>query len=211
VLATAPARGRGAVHVEVVSTFAEILDRGLAMVGVDMPIGLPDAGPRACDREARRLIGPRRSSIFPVPPRAVLGASSYAEALARCRTVDGRGLSTQAFNLIARIAEVDALVSPEDATVVEVSPEASFATMAGAPLPHAKRTAEGRTARVALLAGHLPGATEVVEPRPRGARPDDVLDALAVAWTARRVVAGTAGQLGDGARDGQGRTMSIWV
>jgi len=38
-----------------------------------------------------------------------------------------------------------------------------------------------------------------------------VLDAFAVAWTARRVLAGEAERLGDGARDERGLVMEIVV
>jgi hypothetical protein len=62
------------VEVQVVATFAEVLGLGAATVAVDIPIGLPDAGPRVCDVAARRLLGPRRSSVFPAPVRAALDA-----------------------------------------------------------------------------------------------------------------------------------------
>ena len=40
-------------------------------IGIDMPLGLLDAGWRDCDSQARRLLGPRRGSVFAIPPRAV--------------------------------------------------------------------------------------------------------------------------------------------
>lgn len=33
-------------------------------IGVDMPIGLLEDGARQCDLEARKLLGPKRSSVF---------------------------------------------------------------------------------------------------------------------------------------------------
>lgn len=36
-------------------------------VGIDIPIGLPDDGPRGYDLAARRLLGPRRATVFPAP------------------------------------------------------------------------------------------------------------------------------------------------
>src|SRR3954452_1292145 len=48
-------------------------------IGVDMPIGLPEVR-RPADELARDFVGPRRSSVFPTPPRAVLAAASYPEA-----------------------------------------------------------------------------------------------------------------------------------
>ena len=46
---------------------------GTTIVGIDMPLGLLEAGWREADRAARGLLGPRRSSVFAIPPRAVLG------------------------------------------------------------------------------------------------------------------------------------------
>ncbi len=77
-------------------------------VGIDIPIGLPDVGPRACDVAARARLGARRSSVFPAPVRAVLAASSYADARARSVAAAGCSLSAQAWNLVPRIADVDA-------------------------------------------------------------------------------------------------------
>ena len=42
----------------------------LVAAAIDIPIGLPARVPRPCDREARRLLGPRRSSVFPAPVRS---------------------------------------------------------------------------------------------------------------------------------------------
>lgn len=39
----------------------------VAVAAIDMPIGLPDTGPRACDREARRLLGRRGARCSPPP------------------------------------------------------------------------------------------------------------------------------------------------
>ncbi len=60
------------------------------LIGVDMPIGLPDrveTGGRAPDRAARLLVGQRRSSVFPVPSRAAVYAfaQGYPQACAVAR------------------------------------------------------------------------------------------------------------------------------
>src|SRR5690606_14271786 len=103
------------------------VERGeLAVVAVDMPMGLPDSGRRSSDAEARGRLGARASTIFPTPPRAVLAARDWADALRLCRLATGRGISKQAFNLVPRIAELDAALSPSrQAAVVEAHPELS--------------------------------------------------------------------------------------
>jgi len=217
VVATTRASGPGPIlSIEVVAHIGEVFERvragELVAVGLDMPIGLPDAGRRACDDLTRARLGPRRSSVFPTPPRPVLGSADHAEALRRSRAIDGRGVSIQAFNLLAKIAEVDAAIDPAlTAAVVEAHPESAFAELAGAPLLTTKRTAEGRAARLHLLAEPFPGSAALLTTRAPGAAADDVLDAAAAAWSARRWAAGTALVLGDGSVDAHGLPMRVAV
>jgi predicted RNase H-like nuclease len=213
VLVTVPVRGRGPSTVEVLAEVASILERvedgRLDCIGVDMPIGLPEQGARACDVEARTRLGPRRSSVFPCPPRGVLGAVDYGEALARSRAIDGRGISRQAFHLLPRIAELDGGLTPAlQSRVFECHPESCFVSLAGAPL-ESKHTAQGREMRCRLLTAVVPDTEALVAGPPRGAGVADVLDAAVVAWTARRWRAGRALVLGDDRRDRRGLRMQI--
>lgn len=175
-----------------------------AAVGIDIPIGLTHSGPRRCDLLARQRLGARRSSVFPAPVRAVLDATSYADARSRSRVASGRGLSVQTWNICDRIADVDRTVREHD-RVVEVHPELVFAFLAGA-LP-SKKQPIGRAHRERALRGWLPAGWP---PAPKPARPDDALDALACAWTARRWLSGRAEVLG-GELDDRGIPMRIVV
>jgi predicted RNase H-like nuclease len=203
---------RGGLDVEVVrrldAAIADVDAGRLAALAVDMPMGLPDDGPRACDLAARRRLGARRSSVFPTPVRATLDAPTYAEALIRSRAACGRGLSRQAFNLLAKMAELDAAIRPDlQDRVVEAHPEMAFARLAGRPCLDPKRTTEGRAERLALL--REAGLGDLDALRLPGAAPDDVLDAAALTLTAARVRDGLAERLGDGARDARGLRMEI--
>jgi predicted RNase H-like nuclease len=182
-------------EVVVVPTFDDVLALTDGIIAVDMPIGLPDAGRRACDTEARRRLGPRRSSVFPVPVRGALAAASFA---------DVTGLSIQGWNLVPKIAEVDRAWQPR---VLECSPELSLAIVTGAPMAHPKRTAEGRAERVAALTAAFPGLVRTA----KGAAGHDVLDAHACLLTARRVVRGDHLELGDGAVDARCRPMRVYA
>src|SRR4029453_443038 len=103
----------------------------LGAIGVDMPIGLADDGPRRCDQEARELVGPRRSSVFTAQVAPDLGARTYEQALARSRQASGVGLSKQAWHLVPRIKELDALLDPtRQGRIFECHPEAAFAALA---------------------------------------------------------------------------------
>jgi predicted RNase H-like nuclease len=163
------------------------------VTGIDMPLGLLDAGWRDADRLARRALGRRGATVFAIPPRAVWDCETYAEANRVCRDLTGKGFSVQAWGLRRKIAEADefrrrALSAPSPVQLYEVHPELSFSVMAGAPLPDSKHTAAGLAVRRALLAA----AGITVGTRVAGAAEDDLLDAAAVAWSARRIAAGQA-------------------
>ncbi len=117
VLVATPADGKGSSCVKVVTDLGRVfdaLDSGeLAAVSIDIPIGLPACGPRLCDVEARKLIGERRSSVFPAPLRAVLAARTYDEAATISRSISDKSLSKQAFAILSKIRDVDDLITPE--------------------------------------------------------------------------------------------------
>ena len=168
-----------------------------AAIGIDIPIGLPWDGARACDRAARARLGPRRSSVFNPPTRrllALLGpAPTYRDANALAWRELGHGIGAQAFNIFAKIREVDALVTSErQARLREVHPELSFAAMRGAPCAWPKRRPAGAAERLAALRASCAWLGAALPRPPAGAAGDDLLDALAVAWTAERIARGAA-------------------
>lgn len=209
---------RPALDSFVVATIEELFTRvdDLAVLAIDIPIGLTDAGPRQCDVEARREIRPRGSSVFPAPVRAAIDATSYPEANRLSRAADGRGLSKQAFAIAPKIRAVDDALRLHPHLrdrVYEVHPELSFRTWRGAPMPHAKRTAAGRADRLELVAAHF-GAEAFPRVRarhpPRDVADDDILDAFAALWTAERIANGTARTLPEQPPvDGWGLVMRI--
>lgn len=185
----------------------------LATIGIDMPIGLTMNGLRAADAAARLLLGARRSSLFPTPPLAVLDAGDYADALERCRGASGKGLSIQAYNLLPKMRELASHIEPSlQPRLSEVHPETSFAVLRGGPCTEPKRTLGGQAERRDALRAQFAGFDELVRSTPRGAKADDVLDAFAAAWTARRMATGDALVLGDDdARDPRGYRVTISV
>ncbi|GAA4399172.1 hypothetical protein GCM10023168_06110 [Fodinibacter luteus] len=176
-------------RVVVAPTIGELVEAvrtevAVEVVGIDIPIGLPDIGIRQADVLARRELPGRASSVFTTLTRPAYLAGSRVEADAVNRGLSGQGVGSQAFALRAKILEVDAwLRSRPTVDVVEVHPEVSFAVMAGTVLPR-KRTDEGRAARLEALAAAGIARPSVLEGR--GYAADDVLDACAVAWSAHR-------------------------
>lgn len=185
-----------------------------AAVAVDMPIGLLSeerAVLRPCDRAARALLGRRASCVFAPPTRPMLEADSY-------EPLRERGLSVQAFHLLPRIRELDALMSPElQQRVWESHPELSFLALAGRPVEHSKRTPAGQAVRKAALVGAFEGLAEEIwregqrlqrEVGRSRLRTDDLLDAWALAWSALRHLAGYSTTLAP-TRDERGLEMAI--
>ncbi len=203
-----------AVTLSVLETFADVVvaadQEALACVGVDMPIGLPAAGPRQADIDARARLGPRRSSLFPTPVDAVLEAVDYADACDRSRAACGKAISKQVWNLVPAIRQVrDATAGQPTGRFVEVHPESSFVALTGAPLP-SKKTDEGVAARVAALEPVVPGLDRLLAEPPDRVAIDDILDALVVTWSAARRVADTADVLGSGT-DAAGFPLTLTI
>lgn len=164
-----------------------------AVIAVDVPIGMTEGGYRACDLAARAALGAGRSSVFLVPPREVLEAPDYATACAVGRDRHGKALSKQTWFIRDRVLDATAHRDPR---VVEAHPEVSFLRMTGRVLPP-KKSAPGLAERLVALGEHFGDVAALLRDAPRPATADDALDALACAWTARRVLAGTAETLGE--------------
>ena len=160
-------------------------------VGVDIPIGLAEQGLRAADLAVREQLGRRAATLFLTPVRAALETDDYAGAVALNRARTGAGCSRQAYGLRAKILEVDALVRAGETRVFEVHPELSFTTMAGVPPAYGKKTWAGLQERLRLLEAHGLSLDGLNGDTGRAAA-DDVVDAAAVAWTARRRAIGVA-------------------
>lgn len=201
-VAMAPLSGPMALRVLVVPRLALLDDpeRPLAALAIDMPIGLPDrieGSGRRAERAVRPLLGARQSSVFSIPARAAVEAEDYRQACdaALASSDPPRKVAKQAFNLFAKIRELDGWIRTEGRPgypVVETHPELVFRRLKGRPLEHPKKTEEGKGERRALLAAAgIPAASFQAAP-PKGAGKDDLLDAMACLLTARRVAGGMA-------------------
>ena len=181
----------------------------VVVIGLDIPIGLPERGPREADRLARAFVGPRRASVFLTPPRAVLEAPDITVARARSRTLSGGSISTQAWALHETILEADP-IAQHDPRVREVHPEVSFAALAGRPLAEPKSSWAGVVHRRQLLM--TAGIIIPDELGPAGvAGVADILDAAVAAWSACRVAAGVEESLPHEPQVGaDGRGAAIW-
>lgn len=187
----------GAWSVDLFSSAEAMLNRfrSAELLLLDIPIGLRDSGEmeRLCDKQARKLLGPKRgSSVFPAPCRPALPAATYEEASAINRARTGRGLSRQSWAISPKIREVDDLLDKSDfgGRVREIHPEVCFTALNGwRPMKSRKKRMAGFNERLRALNSFYAESNNAVDyalsrwPRKMVAR-DDILDALVAAVTA---------------------------
>lgn len=216
------------------AAIAELAHDAGVILAVDIPIGLEERnGFRACELQARALLGPRRSSVFASPGRRFINAASYAEARALVDELRAAGsgafgggpeiksLSAQTWGIVPKIREADQVATsfPDAAVWLwECHPELSFRAMRGGeraaggpePLPPKSRAA-GQAARLALIVEHFPDALEQIAALPENAPADltDAADAYAALWSALRIGLGEHEVLGDGRADARGVPMRM--
>jgi predicted RNase H-like nuclease len=180
----------GRFNTGVAGDLREIRDliTGADLTLIDIPLGLKSCGTseRNCDLAARRLLGRRASSVFPVPCRQALACDSYPEGSAANREVTGRKLSRQSWGIAPKIREADRLIRglPEAEKLREMHPELCFRALnLGQPMAHNKKKPAGEEERLALLKRHL-SQTESIFDEARARWPkkdlanDDILDAM---------------------------------
>lgn len=227
VAAIAPTNDWTNVQIHVFPRFSDIIEFGsFARIAIDMPIGLPEiAGPggRGPEKAIRPLLGARRSSVFSVPARCAVYTEKYEDACAIAleHSDPPKKISRQAHAIFPKIREIDGILRDNPALrdiVHEVHPELAFWRINGeTPLQYGKKV-RGRQAteglderRKLLVSAGLTNAI-VSAKAPRGAGVDDMLDALAGLFVARRLMEGRAETFPKSPiRDNHGLLMAIWA
>ncbi|MCY4423472.1 MAG: DUF429 domain-containing protein [Acidimicrobiaceae bacterium] len=230
ILAVSEAQPGASAEFRSYPTFGQLWDyaktKGLLVVAVDMPLGLPMASCRwrPCEERARGRLGKKRErAVFPSPPLCTLDAVEHAEADRLAVEAGGNTLSGDTYRLLEKCRDVRealdtaAFRSSARPRVAEVHAEVCFWEMNGKkPTHYTKRSERGQADRLSLLSSHFSGIDAAVEESadapPDGAlRRYDMFDAAAAAWTARRIASGDAERLGNDERDEGGFPMSIWI
>jgi predicted RNase H-like nuclease len=216
------------VRIRVLLKFADVFaaPEQPQIVAVDIPIGLPALiGPmgRGPERAVRPLLGERQSSVFAVPSRQAVYAPDYGAAcrVALSTSDPPRKVSKQLFMIVPKIREVDETLRSAPALVprvFEVHPEVAFWRLnGGRALAEPKKVKghayePGLALRRTLLIGDGFSQSATEQAAPAGAAADDLLDALACAAIARRILAGRATPFPDPPlRDGFGLPVAIWA
>jgi len=190
----------------------------LSVIAIDVPIGLTENGSRQCDIEARKLLGPRASSVFPAPIRSALQSKTRQHADEIRRKIEGKGVSAQAFGIYKKVLELDKTLSAQpqlQQQVKEVHPELCFwAWNNKRAMSYKKKSNDGRAERRNLVTKHF--GTKVIEEirakyLVKCVSHDDIYDAFAALWTAERIFAGNAEVIPDPSpRDAIELRMEMW-
>lgn len=192
-------------------TFAEILDYrpSFDVIAIHCHLSFPEedtAGGRACDKQARKLLGwPRAGAIQSPPSRHYL----------RTRDLDARaqkGLNPISARMLRRYAEVADEMQPyRQRQVFEVHPELSFYQLNDdRPMQYSKYTEDGVEERRRLVEARIPGIDVVLDAEVPGVTARHLLDASADMVTARRIAARAVDRLPEDPEwDEQGVRMEL--
>ena len=161
------------------------------IVGIDMPVILSEVIPRQADQLARKLLSKKASSVFTAPTPEMLDQPNYEKASLVSKKLFGKSMSLQSWYLFPKIKDVQTMIHHEDMQIYEIHPELSFRAMNNEQvILESKKSHEGFAIRNSLLAMHFKNFI-FEEIRHQYARKDvmdnDILDALAVLWSAKRI------------------------
>ena len=161
------------------------------IVGIDMPVVLSEVIPRQADQLARKLLSKKASSVFTAPTPEMLDQPNYEKASLVSKKLFGKSMSLQSWYLFPKIKDVQTMIHHEDMQIYEIHPELSFRAMnTEQVILESKKSPEGFAIRNSLLTMHFKNFI-FEEIRRQYARKDvmdnDILDALAVLWSAKRI------------------------
>jgi Uncharacterized conserved protein len=185
---------------------------------VDVPIGLKEgSGDRACDRLARQVLGPRSEAVVRPPVREATRKRRYPAARRTTERIADKRLSRQAFDISEPVAALDDLlrnVPAARAVFAESHPGVCLCAFAGDPPQHPTQTAGGYAERMRALAtldtDAPPTVQRVAESvSETGLTVGDVLNAVALAYTARPGPGPLRSLPPDPPRDQRGLPMGI--
>lgn len=169
------------------------------ILGIDMPVVLSEVIPRQADQLARKLLSKKASSVFTAPTPEMLDQPNYEKASLVSKRLFGKSMSLQSWYLFPKIKDVQTMIHHEDMQIYEIHPELSFRAMNNEQvILESKKTQEGFALRNALLSMHFKNFI-FEDIRNQHARKDvmdnDILDALAVLWSAKRIQSNQASYL----------------
>ena len=143
------------------------------IIGIDMPVILSEVMPREADQLARKLLGKKASSIFTAPTPEMLEQPNYEKASLVSKKLIGKSMSLQSWYLFPKIKDVQTVLHHENIII------------------ESKKTAEGFEIRKSLLDKHFLNFNfDSIRNKyqKKDVMDNDILDALVVLWSTKRIV-----------------------
>ena len=163
---------------------------------IDIPIGLSSKSfSRIIDSEVRRFLPKnRKSSVFTPPCREALNEQNYKAANLCNKSITGKGISIQSWNLSNRILEIDLFLRTHQNLLFKIHeshPELCFFMLNNQQsLLYSKKQTDGVLERVRIILRYLK-VSEIdfidnihVESKIKGIKIDDILDAISLSISA---------------------------
>ena len=171
-------------------------DEAHLIIGIDMPVVLSDFIPREADQLARKLLSKKASSVFTAPTPEMLEQPNYERASYVSKRLFGKSMSLQSWYLFPKIKDVQTIIHDAHINLYEIHPELSFRAMNHEEvILESKKSKEGFEIRNNLLRRHFESfdfqSIRNLYPR-KDVMDNDILDAMAVLWSARRIKANEA-------------------
>lgn len=171
-----------------------------SMFMIDMPVGLAniDLKERNCEMIARKILSKKRkASLFSVPCRESIYASSYEEANQTNREIIYKGISKQSWGIVPKIREVDQLLQNNRSLVDKIKeshPEVAFHFLnSQQSMEYNKKTDEGQQERLKVLKNFSDRAEVIFNNsmsnfKRKHVSADDILDSICLAVTLEEIV-----------------------
>lgn len=161
------------------------------IIGIDMPVILSEIIPREADQLARKLLSKKASSVFTAPTPEMLEQPNYEKASSVSKRLFGKSMSLQSWYLFPKIRDVQTIIHHGHMNIYEIHPELSFRAMNNEKVVlESKKSIEGFRIRNTLLSAQFKDFI-FEEIRSQYAKKDvmdnDILDAIAVLWSANRI------------------------
>jgi len=171
-------------------------DEAHLIIGIDMPVVLSDFIPREADQLARKLLSKKASSVFTAPTPEMLEQPNYERASYVSKRLFGKSMSLQSWYLFPKIKDVQTIIHDAHINLYEIHPELSFRAMNHEEvILESKKSKEGFEIRNALLRRHFESfdfeSIRNLYPR-KDVMDNDILDAMAVLWSTKRIQANEA-------------------
>ncbi|MCW3167034.1 DUF429 domain-containing protein [Chryseobacterium sp. 09-1422] len=191
-----------------------------SMFMIDMPVGLSniDLKERNCETIARKILSKKRKpSLFSVPCRESIYASTYEEANQINREIIKKGISKQSWGIVQKIREVDQLLQNNRSLVRKIKeshPEVAFHFLnSQQSMEYNKKTAEGQQERLQVLKSFSDRAEVIFNNsmsnfKRKHVSADDILDSICLAVTLEEMI-NSGSSFEDGNLDSLGIPMKI--